>query len=66
MTVDGALSPFKPGIERIIGRNPVPVIPIALIGLWGSFFSRWGGRAMTKPFRRFWSRVWAICLRQAS
>ena len=30
---------------------------IALIGLWGSFFSRWGGKAMTRPFRRFWSRV---------
>jgi len=25
---------------------------MALRGLWGSFFSREGGRAMTKPFRR--------------
>ena len=57
ITADGELQPFRPGIERIIERTPVPVVPMAVIGLWGSFFSRWGGRAMTKPFRRFWSRV---------
>jgi 1-acyl-sn-glycerol-3-phosphate acyltransferase len=33
------------------------VVPVALVGLWGSFFSRKGGRAMSRPFRRFWSRV---------
>ena len=27
-------------------------VPMALRGLWGSFFSRKGGAAMTKPFRR--------------
>jgi 1-acyl-sn-glycerol-3-phosphate acyltransferase len=57
ITRDGDLRPFRPGIERITERTPVPVIPIALVGMWGSFFSRWGGRAMTRPFRRFWSRV---------
>jgi len=30
---------------------------MAIVGLWGSFFSRSGGKAMTKPFRRFWSSV---------
>jgi 1-acyl-sn-glycerol-3-phosphate acyltransferase len=30
----------------------VPVVPIALQGLWGSFFSRKDGPAMTRPFRR--------------
>jgi 1-acyl-sn-glycerol-3-phosphate acyltransferase len=30
----------------------VPVIPVALQGLWGSFFSRKGGPAMTQPLRR--------------
>ena len=30
----------------------MPVVPLALRGLWGSFFSRKGGAAMTKPFRR--------------
>ena len=57
ITSDGELAPFRPGIERIVERTPVPVVPVALIGLWGSFFSRKGGRAMTRPFRRIWSRV---------
>jgi 1-acyl-sn-glycerol-3-phosphate acyltransferase len=43
---------FRSGIQRIIDRTPVPVVPLALRGLWGSFFSRKGGPAMTRPFRR--------------
>ncbi len=46
LTGDGELRTFRPGIEQIIRRNPVPVIPMALRGLWGSFFSRKGGAAM--------------------
>jgi 1-acyl-sn-glycerol-3-phosphate acyltransferase len=57
LTGDGNLNEFKPGIERIIARTPVPVIPCALQGLWGSFFSRKDGHAMSHPFRRFWSRI---------
>jgi 1-acyl-sn-glycerol-3-phosphate acyltransferase len=57
ITRDGNLQPFRRGIERIVERTPVPVVPIALRGLWGSFFSRRYGRAMSRPFRRFWSRV---------
>lgn len=30
----------------------MPVVPIALKNLWGSFFSRAGGEAMTEPYRR--------------
>ncbi len=52
ITDNGDIYPFKGGIRRIIERTPVPVIPMALRGLWGSFFSRKGGPAMTKPFRR--------------
>jgi 1-acyl-sn-glycerol-3-phosphate acyltransferase len=57
LTADGELQPFRRGIELIVERTPVPVIPMAVIGLWGSFFSRAGGRALSRPFRRFWSRV---------
>lgn len=57
LTDDGNMMPFRSGIERIIARDPVPVVPLALNGLWGSFFSRRDGKAMTKPFRRFWSQV---------
>ncbi len=52
ITRDGELQPFRPGIVRILARNPVAVVPLALRGLWGSFFSRMDGRAMTRPFRR--------------
>ena len=52
ITATGELNPFRPGVTRILERNPVPVIPLALQGLWGSFFSRKGGPAMSKPFRR--------------
>jgi 1-acyl-sn-glycerol-3-phosphate acyltransferase len=55
---DGTLQLFKGGVMKILETNPVPVIPMALKGLWGSFFSRIEGRAMAKPFRRgFMSRV---------
>ena len=33
-------SPFRPGIKHIVEPTPVPVVPMALRGLWGSFFSR--------------------------
>jgi 1-acyl-sn-glycerol-3-phosphate acyltransferase len=49
ITDNGELYPFKPGVMRILEKSPVPVIPTALRGLWGSFFSRWGGAAMRYP-----------------
>ena len=59
ITRDGQLQPFKGGVMKILETHPVPVVPIALRNLWGSFFSRAeAGRAMVKPFRRgVWSRV---------
>ena len=52
ITDNGEICPFRPGVMRILERDPVPVIPLALQGLWGSFFSRKNGPAMTRPFRR--------------
>ena len=52
ITESGEIGPFKPGISRILKRNPVPVIPLALRGLWGSFFSRAYGNAMTRLLPR--------------
>jgi len=57
LTADGEIGPFKAGIEQIIQRTPVPVVPMALRGLWGSFFSRRFGKAMNNFPRRFWSRI---------
>ena len=61
LTPNGDLGPFRPGIERVVERTPVPVVPMALRGLWGSFFSRRDGRAMSRPFRRIWSRIECVC-----
>jgi 1-acyl-sn-glycerol-3-phosphate acyltransferase len=53
ITRDGTLQAFKGGIMKILQTHPVPVVPIALQNLWGSFFSRAErGRAMVRPFRR--------------
>ena len=49
ITRDGNLVKFKKGIEKIISNDPVPVIPMTLQGLWGSFFSRKFGSAASKP-----------------
>lgn len=57
LTGDGEIGPFKAGIEQIIQRTPAPVVPMALRGLWGSFFSRRLGKAMSHFPRRFWSRI---------
>lgn len=57
ITKDGRMNSFRSGIERIVSRTPVPVVPLAICGMWGSFFSRKGGRALTRPFARFWSKV---------
>ncbi len=57
LTTDGDMNEFKKGVEVIVERTPVPVIPVALRGLWGSFFSHRGGHALSKWPRRFWSRV---------
>ena len=40
ITGDGEVQQFRPGIEKIIERRAVPVIPVALGRLWGSWFSR--------------------------
>tara|TARA_R110002073_G_scaffold84612_8_gene201999 strand:+ start:115110 stop:116987 length:1878 start_codon:yes stop_codon:yes gene_type:complete len=57
LTTDGEVAEFKNGLEKIIAQNPVPVVPMALRGLWGSVFSHRGGPALSKMPRRFWSRI---------
>lgn len=57
ITRDGEIGRFKNGVEKIIRRNPVPVVPVALRGLWGSFFSYAGGRAMRSWPRRLFARI---------
>ena len=43
------MSRFRPGLQRILEQAPAPVVPMALRGLWGSFFSRSSrGKAMRR------------------
>lgn len=49
ITRDGFVSQFRRGIENIVSRDPVPVIPMALSGLWGSLFS-YEGRGVFRGF----------------
>lgn len=57
LTKTGEMNPFRNGIEKIIERDPVPVYPMSLSGLWGSVFSHQGGTAFTTLPKRFWSQV---------
>ncbi|WP_339530581.1 MFS transporter [Pseudomonas mucidolens] len=54
LTADGEINEFRGGVTRILEETPVPVIPMALQGLWGSFFSRDPHKGF---FHRIWSRV---------
>ncbi|MDQ0009054.1 1-acyl-sn-glycerol-3-phosphate acyltransferase [Luteibacter jiangsuensis] len=58
ITRDGTIQNFRPGVDRILARRPVPVVPLALRGMWGSIFSRRDSalRRARIP-RRFWSRI---------
>jgi len=54
ITRDGEIQSFRSGIEKIIERRPVPVIPVGLSGLWGSWFSRKkSGRLRRLPGKLF-------------
>ncbi len=54
LSQDGEIDAFKKGTVTVLEQTPVPVIPLALQGLWGSFFSRDPNKGV---LRRLWSRV---------
>ena len=56
ITCDGAIHPFKKGIDKIIAERPVPVVPMALCHLWGSMFSRRDPLLKRRPYK-LWARV---------
>ncbi len=57
ITKTGEINSFKRGVEHIVRRTPVTVVPLALQGVWGTFFSRKGGRAMATWPTRLWSKI---------
>jgi 1-acyl-sn-glycerol-3-phosphate acyltransferase len=55
ITRDGEVHGFRSGVETVLARRPVPVIPVALGRLWGSLFSR----NRTSRIRRLPGRLFA-------
>ncbi|WP_019141413.1 MFS transporter [Noviherbaspirillum massiliense] len=52
LTMDGEINQFKGGVRKILDRTPVPVIPMALRGLWGSLLTRGKGNPFERSFKR--------------
>ncbi|CAN5209034.1 hypothetical protein BH10PLA2_BH10PLA2_32960 [soil metagenome] len=48
ITRTGFLLPFHRGMEQILKKSQVPVIPVCLDHVWGSIFSFQGGKFFTK------------------
>jgi 1-acyl-sn-glycerol-3-phosphate acyltransferase len=61
LTKDGEIAAFKSGVEKILERRPVPVVPMALKGMWASMWSRRDTRLgrMRVP-RRFRAHIEAV------
>ncbi|WP_162046046.1 MFS transporter [Vibrio taketomensis] len=57
LTHNGEMNEFMRGMDIILRRSPVPVIPMALKGMWGSYFSRYKGRAFKGLPTRFWAKL---------
>ncbi|WP_374359088.1 MFS transporter [Pseudoduganella danionis] len=51
LTRTGELNPFKNGVSKIVERSKVPVIPMALRGLWGHLLSRSSENVFERAFR---------------
>ena len=61
ITRDGEVDTFRPGVDMILQRRPVDVVPVAIRGLWGSMFSFYDGPPLRTIPRRFRAKVQVIC-----
>jgi 1-acyl-sn-glycerol-3-phosphate acyltransferase len=62
LTRTGDLNEFRGGISKIVERSKVPVIPMALRGLWGSVFSRDPANVFERTFARGWRSRLALAV----
>ena len=60
LTSDGQVGEFRAGMMRILQETPVPVVPLALSGLWDSMFSRKYPAVWQRWPRRFWPKI-SLC-----
>ncbi|SDG96154.1 1-acyl-sn-glycerol-3-phosphate acyltransferases [Paraburkholderia steynii] len=52
LTRTGDMNPFRHGVVEILRRKAVPVVPMALRGLWGSFWSRSTDARFPRPLQK--------------
>ena len=57
LTRDGLIGTFRAGLMRILSETPVPVIPLAIVGLWGSMFSKQTPRVWQRLPRKLGARI---------
>ena len=62
LTTTGEMNEFRGGIAKIVERSKVPVIPMALRGLWGSVFTRDPGNLFERSFARGWRSKLALAV----
>jgi 1-acyl-sn-glycerol-3-phosphate acyltransferase len=54
LTTTGEMNEFRGGIAKIVDRSKVPVIPMALRGLWGGVFTRDPSNLFGRTLSRGW------------
>jgi 1-acyl-sn-glycerol-3-phosphate acyltransferase len=57
LSSDGEMAPFRAGMMRILEETPVPVVPLAISGLWGSMFSRYEKTVVLRAPRKLFARI---------
>ncbi|MDN4052868.1 MFS transporter [Massilia sp. YIM B02763] len=62
LTRTGDMNEFRGGVSKIVERSKVPVIPMALRGLWGSVFSRDPANVFERTFARGWRSRLALAV----
>jgi 1-acyl-sn-glycerol-3-phosphate acyltransferase len=62
LTSTGEINEFRGGVAKIVERSKVPVIPMALRGLWGSVFTRDPGNLFERSFARGWRSKLALAV----
>ena len=59
---DAVVQAAESAVREIVGRSKVPVIPMALRGLWGSVFTRDPGNLFERSFARGWRSKLALAV----
>jgi 1-acyl-sn-glycerol-3-phosphate acyltransferase len=62
LTSTGEINEFRGGVAKVVERSKVPVVPMALRGLWGSVFTRDPGNLFERSFARGWRSKLALAV----